>query len=315
MTSIYRTSQPLLVNFTILNSMGVYGRITEIKWIETNIKKSNDVNNNGNNGRNNATNDNKIDHKNRNDENDEENSVSWSKVSFSAANSVGTFSSSWDTQNATKSDSDFKGIKNNVNHDKNSSKKGKKHGNSDQSDVLILTGKYLTLRIQLSRIIYPYSGYLAVAISVTDKTNNNDNSKNINQTDDKNKNRIKNENKNPESENVEFYGDISGKLIVTVETPGQPLFTPVEVPKKEKKRLLSESTNIETSSQKNPNQNKNVKNERNVQISVASAEVIVRVQSTPPREKRILWDVYHHITYPSAHVLRDDLSKSRSVLT
>jgi hypothetical protein len=46
--------------------------------------------------------------------------------------------------------------------------------------------------------------------------------------------------------------------------------------------------------------------------SIATAEVVVHADPVPPpRKKRIMWDVYHNIGYPSAFVPRDDLGQSK----
>ena len=39
-----------------------------------------------------------------------------------------------------------------------------------------------------------------------------------------------------------------------------------------------------------------------------------RVIDTPPREKRVLWDVFHSMQYPPAYIARDDLSRTSDVL-
>jgi hypothetical protein len=46
---------------------------------------------------------------------------------------------------------------------------------------------------------------------------------------------------------------------------------------------------------------------RSAQITIVSLPLKVKVVSTPPREKRLLWDVLHSIKYPPGYVPRDNL--------
>jgi membrane-bound transcription factor site-1 protease len=46
---------------------------------------------------------------------------------------------------------------------------------------------------------------------------------------------------------------------------------------------------------------------KSVQMSVVSLPLRVNIIPTPPREKRVLWDVLHSIKYPPGYVPRDNL--------
>ena len=459
-----------MINFTVLNSMGVYGRITEIKWVE------NVINNEDKNDSIRFQHDNLTDNlsnnsiNNNNSSYDFKKSKSWSKVTFASENSIGTISSSWGTffekqikrelktnnnndqqiydekiknkdenktENETKNDIRIKNKNKNASKQK-VQKKQKSGGNKedmeetiDDGRTITLIGKVLTLRIQLNQIVYPFSGYLAVSITVTNHMKNdvknnemkkNDNSntgnENENENEDSRRSRVRNGQEKKRflhADIANFIGEVNGRLLVTVETPGKSLFAPElsfsDINHMEKKRNDDNSNNSDSrfssnsrdinnsssssssrgrnrilvdsfsindnstnnrkkndynySSNSNPdytnvnisinvaidhqnnsssNNNRNFnpyilhntldedkrKHKRenkekfeprsslynpvgNVHVSVASADIIIRIEETPPRAKRLLWDVYHDIGYPSAYVPRDDLSSSRCV--
>ena len=445
-----------MVNFTVLNSMGVYGRITEIEWIE-NVDNDNDDDTNIDN----EVHDNVSAHSNNNDSKSKDNNInslrkkekSWTKVTFKSENSIGIVSSSIKPlfqnkrKNNTKSDENHirsfgekstENIKTQNNKDNYNDIKQKeikykerngheKRINEGNKRVVTLVGKVLTLRIQLNQIVFPFSGYLAISITVTNHKGKEKFSK-MNEKYSKNENEHKNKQPNGsetedyesdsaiEDENhsysgiIDFIGDVNGRLMVTVETPGKSKFTSESFQSDEnhlekreinghdnsktksksrsdngsgfsnnsngnhtntfKHRILIDnnnlnkqnssdsknhntsntylingnistndsdsSTNIDSREYKTPDRyslqdspediirkQKKIKKDKlhprssyynpisDVQISVASADVTIRVERTPPRSKRFLWDVHHDIGYPSAYVPRDDLSSSR----
>ena len=461
---MFVTSQPLMVNFTVLNSMGVYGRITEIEWIE-NVNNDNDDTNIENEVHNNVN-----AHSNNNDSKSKDNGMksliekekSWTKVTFKSENSIGIVSSSIKSlfqnkrNNNTKSNENHirslgeKSTENiktqNYKNDYNDIKqKDIKHEDRDRHEkrinegnkrMVTLVGKVLTLRIQLNQIVFPFSGYLAISITVTNHKGKEKFNK-MNRKYNKNENKYKNKQPNGtetedyeadsaiEDENhsysdiIDFIGDVNGRLMVTVETPGKSKFTSEsfhsdknQLEKREidaydnsksksrsrsnngsgfsnnsngdqtnilKHRILIDnntvnkqntsdsknhntsnaylingniSTNVSKSDQNDSDSSMNINSREyktperyslqdtpedilrkqkmikkdksyprrsyynpisDVQVSVASADVTIRVERTPPRSKRFLWDVYHDIGYPSAYVPRDDLSSSRFV--
>ena len=147
----------------------------------------------------------------------------------------------------------------------------------------VLVGEDVTLKVQFSDVIYPFSGYIAVSITATDTASS--------QT---------------QTHNTQgMPQNISGVLYVTVKSPGRSAFTPYDTSSDESRRGMegwndvSRPMYLET---------------EGMFISTASAAIDLRISPTPPRSKRILWDVYHNMGYPSAFVPRDDLSTSRFVL-
>ena len=54
------------------------------------------------------------------------------------------------------------------------------------------------------------------------------------------------------------------------------------------------------------------KNKGSTDTNSASATFDLKVMTTPPKKKRILWDIYHNIGYPSAFVPKDDLANSQT---
>ena len=50
------------------------------------------------------------------------------------------------------------------------------------------------------------------------------------------------------------------------------------------------------------------------QVSVAQATLKVKVIATPPREKRVLWDIFHNIPYPPGFIPRDNLDARGDIL-
>ena len=432
--------------------MGVFGRITEIKWIE-NIDNNNetDIDDRVHNKGNASSDNNDSNSKNKNIKKRIKKEKSWTKVTFESKNSRGIISSSTESLFQSRRYEDKK------------QKKMKYEEEAGQqireNEAVILVGKILTLRIQLNQIVYPFSGYLAVSISVTNHRANRKFNKNngiYHENEKGSKSKSKNhkyetgsdseDDSNIYSEITDFIGDVDGRLLVTVETPGTSRFTSdlshSDKNRFEKERLRgdnnssnnyssnnyssnnyssnnyssnnyssnnndssnnysnnndsnnnssnSNNTDISISrkliddnnltkqniSDRNNNYNSSInpingnisinvlkidqnnngslnsdgsekkpldryslqdtpdeiirKQQRikkdkshprssyynpigNVQISVASADATIRVEKTPPREKRLLWDVYHDIGYPSAYVPRDDLSSSRLV--
>jgi hypothetical protein len=118
-------------------------------------------------------------------------------------------------------------------------------------DIITLQGSVLTLRISYSDILYPYTGYIGVAVSV----NNNINDKLPKSGDN---------GENKENNLKEYIGDVYGKLLVSVESEGCL-------------NTYSYNVNNDTDS-KNGN-----KNSENIQMSIASAAIVIRVQETPKK--------------------------------
>jgi len=53
---------------------------------------------------------------------------------------------------------------------------------------------------------------------------------------------------------------------------------------------------------------------RPVRLSVVEVPFVARVQPTPPRHRRLLWDVFHSIRYPPGYLPRDDLDVRGDIL-
>ena len=225
-----------------MNSMGKTGRITQIKWVESltdsdamKDRESFLLNKNNTRGR-------KL-NRNRN----------WVRVRFNEKGS------------GTVTSSRLLTPLNSVEKKCDTSVAG--------SGVHVLKGEGVTLKLQFSDLIYPFSGYIAVSITATAQTHNIQGA----------------------SQNV------SGVLYVTVKSPGRAVFTPYESPTEGKKSKedwtdINRAVFLET---------------EGMYVSTAAAAIDLRISPTPPRDKRILWDVYHNMGYPSAFVPRDDLSTSR----
>lgn len=49
-------------------------------------------------------------------------------------------------------------------------------------------------------------------------------------------------------------------------------------------------------------------------LSIVDVPIKVSIAPTPPREKRILWDVFHSIHYPSGYIPRDNLAEKTDML-
>lgn len=45
-------------------------------------------------------------------------------------------------------------------------------------------------------------------------------------------------------------------------------------------------------------------------VTIIDVPVAVKVVRTPPRERRLLWDQFHSLAYPSAFVPRDNLGET-----
>ena len=50
------------------------------------------------------------------------------------------------------------------------------------------------------------------------------------------------------------------------------------------------------------------------QISIIKLPVRVRITPTPPRSRRILWDQFHNLRYPSGYFPRDNLKMKNDPL-
>ena len=248
---IYPHSQPLLVNFTVLNSMGLVGRITEIKWAE-NVRENN--------------------------KNSSENSLlrkrdkSWVRIVFNEKG-LGVISHS----------GTFHGNSTNIKSEEVTSGVSKIH---------ILSGKRVTLRIQFSPSIHPFTGFVAVSISATTQTQTQTQATTHTESTDLKDARY-------------FTGKVYGKLHVTVETPGAPILPPDKAPSTVSNKNKKHSHSVHDSEYDAV---------RDVQSSTATADLTVQIGRIPPREKRLLWDIYHNMGYPSAFVPRDDLDASRYLL-
>jgi hypothetical protein len=177
----------------------------------------------------------------------------------------------------------------------NSTSTGHEDVAAGMNRIHILSGKRVTLRVQFSASLYPFTGYVAVSLSATTQPQSQSQSQSATQTDSKGS-----------KDTGYFTGRVYGKLHVTVETPGPPILpqdkTPSIITNKNKKHLHS-------------NHDFEYDAERDVQSSTATADITMQIGRIPPRNRRLLWDVYHNIGYPSAFVPRDDLDSSRWLLT
>ena len=247
---MYLNSQPLLLNFTILNSMGITGQIVELKWIEKEKEKEDGV-------------------KDKKELNRSGVRITFDKNGIASKSHIRNYIH----QNATTRL--LKEVNRNRNRNRN---KNRNEIISKGSNIVIMDGKRVTLRVQFSDILYPYVGHIAVSLSVTKK-------------------------KHTESHDISdiFTGRVNGKLHVTVQTHGPPLISPDE------KDILEDEKY-----KKNPSESSFAYDAiKNVQTSTAVVDFSLLIIPTPIREKKILWDVYHNIGYPSAFVPRDDLDSSR----
>ena len=285
-TAIYPTSRPLLINFTIMNSMGKTGRVTQIKWVEYLTDSDNIKDREAFSANRNQTSSRKL-HRNRN----------WIKVRFDEKG-FGTVSSSRYRQLSSTNSVDMIGSRGGTEGGTGAGTGGRTGsgtgtgtgggtgsgtGTGTGGGPHVLVGEDVTLKVQFSDVIYPFSGYIAVSITATDTASS--------QT---------------QTHNTQgMPQNISGVLYVTVKSPGRSAFTPYDTSSDESRRGMegwndvSRPMYLET---------------EGMFISTASAAIDLRISPTPPRSKRILWDVYHNMGYPSAFVPRDDLSTSRFVL-
>lgn len=55
-------------------------------------------------------------------------------------------------------------------------------------------------------------------------------------------------------------------------------------------------------------------NEELPRRSTVTLPIKVDVVPTPPREKRILWDIFHSVRYPPAYIPRDSLDVQSDIL-
>lgn len=115
-------------------------------------------------------------------------------------------------------------------------------------------GRFLDLSFSWSPLLWPWSGHLAVSISVK-----------------------------PEA--ALWEGDAEGLIKFTVRSP----------------------VSLTSPSSSSNNNNNGDGKLNSYEDSVVEVPVKVRVVSTPPRHKRILWDQYHNLRYPSGYFPRDAL--------
>jgi hypothetical protein len=240
--------------------MGLVGRITEIKWVESvreNNKNSTDISP------------------------PRKRDKSWVRITFSEMG-AGVISHS----------GTFHG---------NSTNTGSEDVAAGTNKIHILTGKRVTLRVQFSPSIYPFTGYVAVSVSATTLSQSQSQATTQSLSQSQSQATTQSESKGFRDTGC-FTGRVYGKLHVTVETPGPPILphekAPSIIPNKNKKHL-------------HPLHDFEYDAERDVQSSTATADITVQISRIPPRNRRLLWDVYHNIGYPSAFVPRDDLDSSR----
>jgi membrane-bound transcription factor site-1 protease len=107
-------------------------------------------------------------------------------------------------------------------------------------------GEYLDVSFSYSSTLWPWSGYLAITLSVT-------------------------------KDAIGYSGEARGHVLVTVSSaPTQP--------------------------------------GREDQVSVVKFPIRVMIAPTPPRSKRILWDQFHNLRYPSGYFPRDNLKMKNDPL-
>jgi membrane-bound transcription factor site-1 protease len=107
--------------------------------------------------------------------------------------------------------------------------------------LVTLRGAVLAVRVETNRIVWPWVGYLAVAITVNPSVN-------------------------------DYVGHVSGSLSI----------------------LVGDGTGVAGSA-----------------LHEASLTVSVSVTKRPPRERRVLWDVFHSLSYPSPYVPNDNSADTR----
>ena len=193
---LFSTSQPILANITILNSMGVVGKIIRLEWEEV-YQKSHTV-----------------------DRSDMENPVPVPVVTY-------------------------------VNLEEDESLI------SDGVATLLLHGGVLTVKVQCNVLLWPWSGYLAVSVSVS-------------------------------STQSDFVGTVQGVLRVTVDSSASG--GGLQYEQRESSILDGRQS-----------------------IGSAALTIDMEVSQPPERRRRVLWDVFHTMNYPSAYVPKDDLFAERSV--
>lgn len=106
-------------------------------------------------------------------------------------------------------------------------------------------GGILNISFEYSDVIWPWSGYLAVFVSVSEEGQN-------------------------------FEGIAQGQISLTIESPSEDGDEPLK--------------------------------------SNLTLPLRVKIIPTPPRSKRILWDQYHNLRYPSGYIPRDKLKEQTDPL-
>jgi hypothetical protein len=164
--AMYRTARPLIVNFTLLNSMDLTGRVVKIQWVES----YSDTYTEGS-GMNHT-------HNSKGNPLDNGNTVTvliGKKLKKSNSQTLKYTSSSSSSQEHSSPSQEYSSTLEDHSSNKSSAReptplitrstaKPIKKSYRD-GDIITLQGAVLTLRIRLSDILYPYTGYIGVAIT------------------------------------------------------------------------------------------------------------------------------------------------------
>ena len=129
---------------------------------------------------------------------------------------------------------------------------------------VVLRGDILMVKVETNRVLWPWVGYVAVAVSVHSGVDS-------------------------------FRGDVSGSLSL----------------------LVSDGSSGGVASSQDPDNRNNEQAEEEKfigKVYEAALDIGVVVTAPPPRHKRVLWDVFHSVSYPSPYVPHDDLDDTRYCL-
>ena len=224
--ALYVGAQPVVANLTLLNSMGVTGRVIRLQWTET---------------------------------------LDDGTAGATVAVDVPAMQSSGATRRRTRGGH------------------GGPRGNLPVHRTFTLVGRAVTVRVQCSEQVWPWTGFVAVAASATPSTPaaaGNGTAPNA-----------------TAAAATPYIGVVSGRLTVTVESAPDAAFP-----------ASAASWAAGNSSYRfDP-----ARGVRGMHVGTASMDIALKLQAPPPRAKRVLWDAFHNIDYPSAYVPRDELASNRN---
>ena len=237
---MYVGAQPLIANLTLLNSMGVLGRVVKLQWIETRDDGMSDA-------------------------------AVVVDIPYDTIDKPSTSSSS--SSRATK---------------------------AIHQRTFTLHGRVITLRIQCSERLWPWTGFVAVAAYATTSSGSSGTG--------------------PNNGSPPFIGTIRGHLLVTVESQPSPIFPAPSMPTATLNVASNNNDNAWSTGNtsyifnrtRSSGNNHGIRGSRGMHSSTTAVDIVVKLQPTPPRSQRLLWDAYHNIDYPSGYIPRDDINSNRN---